>query len=65
MTMGVGVGVFAHVWEQTLDILSSGCDNNNIHSAIWMKRSFFDNYDTIFNFISQVYDKCELLNSQR
>jgi len=34
-------GILAHVWVQALDILSSFCDNNNIHSAIWMKLSFF------------------------
>ena len=35
-----GVDVFAHVCEQTVDILSNCCDNNNIHSAIWMKLYF-------------------------
>ena len=49
--------VFAHVWEQMLDTLSNFCDNNNIHSAILMKLSFFDKYSTIFNFILQFYDK--------
>jgi len=43
------------VWEQMLDTLSNFCDNNNIHLAIWMKLSFFDKYDTIFNFILQFY----------
>jgi len=65
MQLTSGVSVFAHVWEQMLDILSKFCDNNNIHSAIWMKLSFFDKYGTIFNFILQFYDKFELLNSQR
>jgi len=32
-----GVGVFAHVCEQTFDNLSNYRDNNNIHSVIWMK----------------------------
>ena len=43
-----GVDIFAHVWEQTLDILSNYCDN--IHSAIWMKLNFL-----IFNFILQIW----------
>ena len=60
-----GVDVFAHVWVQALDSLSNFCDDNNIHSAIWMKLSFFDKCDTSFNFILQFYNKFELLNSQR
>jgi len=59
------VDVFAHVWVQSLDTLSNFCDNNNIHSAIWMKVSFSDKYDTSFKFILQFYNKFELLNSQR
>jgi len=35
-----GVDVFAHVWVQALDTLSNFCDNNNMHSAIWMKLIF-------------------------
>ena len=35
------VDVFAHLWVQALDTLSNFCDNNNIHSAIWMQLSFF------------------------
>jgi len=44
MKLMSGVGVFAHVCEQTLDNLSSCCDTNNIHSAIWMKLYFFCKY---------------------
>jgi len=65
MQLTSGVSVFAHVWEHMLDTLSNFCDNNNIHSAMWMKLSFFDKYGTIFNFILQFYDKFELSNSQR
>ena len=61
----MGADVFAHVWVQALDSLSNFCDNNNIHSAIWMKLSFFDKCSMIFNFIMKFYDKFELLNSQR
>ena len=60
-----GVDVFAHVWVQALGTLSNFYDNNNIHSAIWMKLSFFDKYDTSCNFILQFYNNFELLNSQR
>ena len=44
----------------SLDTLNNFCDNNNIHSAIWMKLSFFDKYDTSFNFVLQFYNKFEL-----
>jgi len=64
MQLTSGVSIFAHVREQMLDTLSNFCDNN-IHSAIWMKLSFFDKYGTIFNLILQFYDKFELLNSQK
>jgi len=64
MQLTSGVSVFAYVWEQMLDTFSNFCDNNNIYSAIWMKLSFFDKYGTIFNFILQLYDKFELLNSK-
>ena len=47
-----GVSVFAHVWKQMLDTLSNFCDNNNIHSAVWMKLSFFDKYGMIFTSVS-------------
>jgi len=59
------MGVLAHVWVQALDTLNNFCDNNNIHSAIWMKLSFLDKYDTSFNFVLQFYNKFELLNSQK
>jgi len=34
-------GRLAHMWVQALDTLSNCCDNNNIHSAIWMKFFIF------------------------
>ena len=61
----VTVDVFAHVWMQALDTLSNFCDNNNIHSAILMKLSFFDKYDTVLILFCNFITKFQLLNSQR
>jgi len=36
------------VSKQTVDTLSNCCDNNNIHSAIYIKLSLFDKYDKNF-----------------